>query len=251
MLAGDDDISVVFGFSCANSNAYLDSVELKPAAIIPNTDTTTAATNSETSMVITTTQATTLATSTEGSTITTETATMTTAVDADPTPLLINSGFDLDTTEPWLSTHSETVHRDTNSPLEGPASGRLVFVIDDEKTYYNYFYQKIDTKNLKAASYRLSGSICADYYTNSVNGDGCNSLALGCTLGDQNNFDRVPGSTVMGNPSGAVNNWVPLDTTCTLTEDMLSQHDYVSITFGFSCAEAGANLDAVTFQEVI
>ncbi|KAF4434703.1 hypothetical protein FACUT_7762 [Fusarium acutatum] len=249
MLAGDADISVVFGFYCANSGAYLDTVELKPAALIPNTDTTTVAINSETSMVITTTQATTLATSTEGSTIATETATTTTTADADPTPLLVNSGFDLDTTEPWLSTRSETVERDTNSPFEGPASGRLEFGIDDGRAYYNYFYQKIDTKDLKAASYHLSGSIRVDYYTNSINGDGCNSLAFGCTLGDPNNFDRVPGSDVMGSPSGAVNNWVPLDTTCTLTEEMLSQYDYVSITFGFSCANVGANLDAVTFEE--
>ncbi|KAF5653882.1 hypothetical protein F25303_1914 [Fusarium sp. NRRL 25303] len=251
ILAADDDISVVFGLACANSGAYLDSVELKPAAVIPNTDTTTAATESETSMEITTTQATTEATSSESSTIPTETATTTTAADADPTPVLINSSFDLDTTEPWLSTRSETVHRDTNNPFEGPASGRLEFGIDGGQAYYNYFYQKIDTKDLKAASYRLSGSIRVDYYTNSVSGDGCNALALGCTLGDPNNLDRVPGSTVMGSPSGAVNNWIPLDTTCTFTEDMLYEHDYASITFGFSCAEVGANLDAVTFQEVV
>ncbi|KAF5626108.1 hypothetical protein F52700_8824 [Fusarium sp. NRRL 52700] len=252
MLAGDDDIGVVFGFSCANSAAYLDSVELNPAAVIPNTDTTTVvATSSEISMVLTTTQATTVATTTEGSTIATETATTTTAADADPTPVLVNSGFDLDTIEPWLSTRSEAIARDTNSPFEGPASGRLEFGMDDAKAYYNYFYQKIDTKDLKAASYRLAGFIRIDIYTNSINGDGCNSFALGCTLGDPNNLDRVSGSTVMGNPSGAVDNWLLVDTTCTLTEDMLSEHDYVSITFGFSCANLGANLDAVTFQEVI
>ncbi|KAG5786748.1 hypothetical protein H9Q69_014174 [Fusarium xylarioides] len=251
VLALDADLSVVFGFSCSNSGAYLDSVELKPAAVIPNTDTTTVATNSETSMVITTTQATTEATSTEGSTIATETATTTTAADPDPTPVLINSSFDLDTTEPWLSTRSETVMHDTNSPFEGPASGRLEFGIDSGKAYYNYFYQKIDTKDLKAASYRLSGSIRIDYYTNSVDGDGCNMFGLGCTLGDPNNYDRVPGSTLTGSPSGAVNNWVPFDVTRTLTEDMLSENDYVSITFGFSCANVGANLDAVTFEEVL
>ncbi|KAG5759397.1 hypothetical protein H9Q72_012475 [Fusarium xylarioides] len=202
-------------------------------------------------MVITTTQATTEATSTEGSTIATETATTTTAADPDPTPVLINSSFDLDTTEPWLSTRSETVMHDTNSPFEGPASGRLEFGIDSGKAYYNYFYQKIDTKDLKAASYRLSGSIRIDYYTNSVDGDGCNMFGLGCTLGDPNNYDRVPGSTLTGSPSGAVNNWVPFDVTRTLTEDMLSENDYVSITFGFSCANVGANLDAVTFEEVL
>ncbi|KAF5601342.1 hypothetical protein FPCIR_2321 [Fusarium pseudocircinatum] len=251
MIARDKDISVLFGFSCYNSGAYLDAVELKPAAVIPNTDTTTVATNTETSMAITTTQATTEATLTEGSTIATETATTTTAADPDPTPVVINSSFDLDTTDPWLSTRSETVYRDTNSPFEGPASGRLVFGIDSGKAYYNYFYQKIDTKDLKAASYRLSGSIRIDYYTNSVNGDGCNAFAMGCTLGDPNNYDRVPGSTLMGSPSGAVNNWVPFDSTCTFTEEMLSENDYVSITFGFSCAEVGANLDAVTFQEII
>ncbi|KAF5571382.1 hypothetical protein FPHYL_499 [Fusarium phyllophilum] len=249
VLALDADLSVVFGFSCSNSGAYLDSVELKPAALLPNPDTTTVVTNSETSMVITTTQATTEATSTEGSTIATETATTTTAADPDPTPVLINSSFDLDTTEPWLSTRSETVYRDTNSPFEGPASGRLEFGIDSGRSYWNYFYQKIDTKDLKAASYRLSGSVRVDYYTNSIDGDGCNTLALGCTLGDPNNLARVQGSTVMGSPSGAVNNWVPLDTTCTLTDEMLSEHDYVSITFGFSCANVGANLDAVTFEE--
>ncbi|KAF4500085.1 hypothetical protein FAGAP_3661 [Fusarium agapanthi] len=250
MLARDDDISVLFGFSCYNSGAYLDAVELKPAAVIPNTDTTTAATNSETSMAITTTEATTTATPIEGSTIATETATTTTTADADPTPLLTNSGFDLDTTDPWLSTRSEAVYRDTSSPFEGPASGRLEFGIDSGSSYWNYFYQKIETKDLKAASYRLAGSIRIDYYTNSINGDGCNTLALGCTFGDPNNLARVQGSTVMGSPSGAVSNWVPLDTTCTLTEEMLSQYDYVSITFGFSCANVGANLDAVTFEEV-
>ncbi|KAJ4057551.1 hypothetical protein NW761_002846 [Fusarium oxysporum] len=251
MLSGDADISVVFGFFCANSGAYLDSVELKPAAVIPNTDTTTVATNSETSMIITTTQETTMATSTEGSTIATETATTTTAADADPTPLLINGNFDLDTTEPWLSTHSESVDRDTNSPFEGPASGRLLFGVDGGLAYNNYFYQKIDTKDLKAASYRLSGLVRVDYYNPSISGDGCNSMAVGCTLGNPNNLNRVPGSTVMGTPSVAVDNWFPLDTTCTLTEEMLSQYDYVSVTFGFSCAEVGANLDAVAFQEVV
>ncbi|KLO82650.1 uncharacterized protein LW93_9854 [Fusarium fujikuroi] len=250
MLAGDDDISVVFGFACANSGAYLDSVELTPAAVIPNTDTTTAATSSETSMGITTTQATTEATSTESSAIATETATTTTVADADPTPVIINSSFDLDTTEPWLSTRSETIDRDTNNPFEGPASGRLEYEIDGGQAYWNYFYQKVDTNDLKAASYRLSGSIRVDYYTNSVSGDGCNTLALECTLGDPNNYDRVPGSNVMGSPSGAVNNWVSVDTTCTFTEEMLSQYDYVSITFGFNCANVGANLDAVTFEEV-
>ncbi|KAF5710800.1 hypothetical protein FGLOB1_5330 [Fusarium globosum] len=250
ILAADDDISVVFGFACANSGAYLDSVELKPAAVIPNTDTTTVATSSETSMGITTTQATTEATSTESSAIATETATTTTVADADPTPVIINSSFDLDTTEPWLSTRSETIDRDTNNPFEGPASGRLEYEIDGGQAYWNYFYQKVDTNDLKAASYRLSGSIRVDYYTNSVSGDGCNTLALECTLGDPNNYDRVPGSNVMGSPSGAVNNWVSVDTTCTFTEEMLSQYDYVSITFGFNCANVGANLDAVTFEEV-
>ncbi|KAF5977317.1 hypothetical protein FCOIX_6584 [Fusarium coicis] len=257
MLAGDEDYSVVFGFSCANSAAYLDSVKLEWAAAIPNTDTTTvatdtttAATNTETSMAITTTQATTEATSTEGSTIATETATTTTAADPDPTPVVINSSFDLDTTEPWLSTRSETVYRDEGDPFEGPASGRLAFEIDSGKAYYNYFYQKIDTKDLKAASYRLAGYIRVDYYTNSVNSDGCNAFAMGCTLGDPNNYDRVPGGTLMGSPGGAVNIWAPFDVTCTLTEDMLSGNDYVSITFGFSCANVGANLDAVTFEEV-
>ncbi|PNP82769.1 hypothetical protein FNYG_04000 [Fusarium nygamai] len=250
MIARDADISVVFGFSCSNSGAYLDAVELKPAAAIPNTDTTTVATNTETSMAITTTAATTEATSTEGSTIATEIATTSTAADADPTPVLINSSFDLDTNEPWLSTRSEGISRDTDDPFEGPASGRLNFGIDSGSSYWNYFYQKIDTKDLKAASYRLAGSIRVDYYTNSIDGDGCNTLALGCTLGDPNNLNRVQGSTVMGSPSGAVNNWVPLDTTCTLTEEMLSQYDYVSVTFGFSCANVGANLDAVTFAEV-
>ncbi|KAM0085611.1 hypothetical protein ACKRZS_002117 [Fusarium odoratissimum] len=227
MLSGDADIGVVFRFFCANSGAYLDSVELKPAAVIPNTNTTTVATNSETSMIITTTQETTMATSSEGSTIATETATTTTAADADPTPLLINGNFDLDTAEPWLSTHSESVDRDTNSPFEGSASGRLLFGVDGGLAYNNYIYQKIDTKDLKAASYRLSGLVRVDYYNPSISGDGCNSMAR------------------------RVDNWFPLDTTCTLTEEMLSQYDYVSVTFGFSCAEVGANLDAVAFQEVV
>ncbi|KAF5576955.1 hypothetical protein FPANT_10688 [Fusarium pseudoanthophilum] len=257
MIAGDDDISVVFGFSCSNSGAYIDAVELKPAAVIPNTDTTTvatdtttAATNTETSMTITTTEATTEATSTEGSTIATETATTTTAADADPTPLLINSSFDLDTTEPWLSIGPEAVNRDTTSPFEGPASGRLEFVIDNGASYANYIYQAIETKDLKAASYRLAGSIRVDYYTSSVTGDGCNTFTLGCTVGDPNYLDFIQESTVVGSPDGAVNTWLPLDTTCTLTEEMLSQYDYVSVTFGFNCANVGANVDAVTFVEV-
>ncbi|KAH7212198.1 hypothetical protein DER44DRAFT_808021 [Fusarium oxysporum] len=215
MLSGDADISVVFGFFCANSGAYLDSVELKPAA---------------TSMIITTTQETTMVTSSEGSTIATETATTTTAADADPTPLLINGNFDLDTAEPWLSTHSESVDRDTNSPFEGSASGRLLFGVDGGLAYNNYFYQKIDTKDLKAASYRLSGLVRVDYYNPSISGDGM----------------QFNGGWLV-----AVDNWFPLDTTCTLTEEMLSQYDYVSVTFGFSCAEVGANLDAVAFQEVV
>ncbi|KAG4269201.1 hypothetical protein FPRO04_12190 [Fusarium proliferatum] len=246
-LTGSGDNSVI---RCVWAGAYLDSVELKPATVIPNTDTTTVATSSETSMGITTTQATTEATSTESSAIATETATTTTVADADPTPVIINSSFDLDTTEPWLSTRSETIDRDTSDPFEGPASGRLEYGIDGGQAYWNYFYQKVNTNDLKTASYRLSGSIRVDYYTNSVGGDGCNTLALECTLGDPNNYDRVPGSNVMGSPSGAVNNWVSVDTTCTFTEEMLSQYDYVSITFGFNCANVGANLDAVTFEEV-
>ncbi|KAF4452109.1 hypothetical protein F53441_5042 [Fusarium austroafricanum] len=238
LLAQYDEFSVAFGFKCAESGANLDSVVFEP---VPPA-------KPETTTMITTTQATTVATTTAG-----ETATTTTTADAGPTPLLVNANFDLGTTEPWLSSLGSDgpVGLDTYQPKQGPASGVLHYGNDGGESYNNYVYQRVETRLLKASSYHLAGFVRVDTSTDNIYSDGCNSMGVLCTLGDPNNLNRVPGSVKSLTADSAAGAWYMLDTTCTFTDQMLSQYDYVTVSFGFNCANSGANLDAVAFKEVV
>ncbi|KAF4950150.1 hypothetical protein FSARC_13293 [Fusarium sarcochroum] len=218
------------------------------------TKTTEIASSSGTTVETSTTETTTggpttMTTTTEGTTTTAETATTTTTTDAGPTTLLINGNFE-STTDPWLSTCENEPPVLSDEYFEGASSGRLDFGIDDGESYNNYIYQKIDKKLLKAGSYKLKGFVKVDYFTAFQNSDGCNAMATGCYEGDPSNLQTVPGSVVVSSPDVALD-WAPLDTTCTFTEEMLAQVDYISVIFGFSCANSGAYVDAVTFERVV
>jgi hypothetical protein len=76
-------------------------------------------------------------------------------------------------------------------------------------------------------------------------------MAVGCYYGDPNNVVPVQGGSVTVSADDAVGQWTPLDTTCSITEERLSQYGYLSVSIGFSCANAEANVDAVTFEEVV
>ncbi|RGP67945.1 hypothetical protein FSPOR_5606 [Fusarium sporotrichioides] len=259
MLADDLPINVLFGFYCANSNAFLDSVEFKPiegteTTAASNSETTTFIASSETAAV-TTTEPTTMATTTEGSTTVAEAATTTTTADAGPTPLLANANFDLGTTEPWLSSNDGSLFAPvmlrSDQPYQGPAYGELYFYNDNGESFSNSIYQKVDTQLLKASSYRLTGFVRVDLASNDIYSDGCNSMGVLCTLGDPNNLNRVPGSVKSVSAESAAGDWASLETTCTFTEQMLSQYDYITVSFGFNCLNSATDLDAVTFEEVV
>ncbi|KAF5227456.1 hypothetical protein FAUST_11760 [Fusarium austroamericanum] len=219
MLAENADISVVFGFKCANAAVYLDSVEFKP---IEGTDTTTVS-NSETTTITTTTETTTMAATTEGSATIADTVTTTTTADTGPTPLLVNANFDLGTTEPWLSSDgfTDSVGLGSPNPYQGPAYGTLQFTDDRGESYNNYIYQKVDTQLLMASSYHLTGFVRVDLASQDISSDGCNSMGVLCTLGDPNNLNRVPGSVQSVSADSAEGEWAVLETTCTFTEQML------------------------------
>ncbi|KAH6964970.1 hypothetical protein EDB82DRAFT_568926 [Fusarium venenatum] len=254
MLDDDADINVVFGFNCANAGAYLDSVDFKPigdaeATAVFSSDTTTIASSSDITTMMTTTAAT-----TDGLTTVPEATSTTTTEDAGPTPLLINANFDLDTTEPWLSEDdqlTQPIAIGSYQPYQGPAYGKLNFGSDQGESYNNDIYQKVDTQLLKASSYQLAGFVRVDIASQNQFTDGCNAMAIMCTLGDPNSLNRVPGSVRTVSADSAEGEWTLLDTTCTFTEEMLSQYDYITVAFGFSCINAEANLDAVTFEQVL
>ncbi|RKK92542.1 hypothetical protein BFJ68_g10776 [Fusarium oxysporum] len=199
--------------------------------------------------LVTSSKATTVPTTTEGTTAVAETATTTTA-EAEPTELLINGNFDLGTVDPWLS-RNDAIQLGSSSPYEGPAYAVLQFGISDGESYNNGVYQKIDKSLLKTGVYRLSAQLRVDFATNTQFGDGCNAMAVGCYYGDPNNIIPVQGGSVTVSAGAAAGQWTPLDTTCSITEDKLTQYGYLSVSIGFSCANAEANVDAVTFEEVV
>ncbi|KAH7226971.1 hypothetical protein BKA60DRAFT_659783 [Fusarium oxysporum] len=212
-------------------------------------ESTTVVSSSDTTLV-TSSEATTAPTTTEGTTTVAESATTTTTAEAEPTELLINGNFDLGTVDPWLSSN-DAIQLGSSSPSEGPAYALLQFGISDGESYNNRVYQKIDKSLLKTGVYRLSAQLRVDYASNTQFGDGCNAMAVGCYYGDPNNVVPVQGGSVTVSADDAAGQWTPLDTTCSLTEDKLSQYGYLSVSIGFSCANAEANVDAVTFEEVV
>jgi hypothetical protein len=218
-----------------------------------NSETTTVVSNSDTT-VATSSEATTVPTTTEASTTVAESATTTTTTaEAEPTELLINGNFDLGTEDPWLSTlgSDDPVQLGSDEPYHGPAYGLLQFGISDGEAYNNYVHQIIDNSRVKAGAYHLSAQVRVDFATNTQFGDGCNSMSIGCYYMDPSNLVRVPGSLVSVSADDAAGQWTPLDTTCSFTQQKLSQYGYVSVAIGFSCANALANVDAVAFEEVV
>ncbi|KAF9771512.1 hypothetical protein IL306_010853 [Fusarium sp. DS 682] len=180
----------------------------------------------------------------------TEPATTITA-EAEPTNLLINGNFDLGTVDPWLTTRGgETVERGSDQPYEGPAYGALAFGISDGQSYTNNVYQKIPTNLLKEVGYFFSARVRVDTATASINGDGCNSIGIGCYYGDPDRLEFVPGSLVSVAADGAVGQWAELLTICTPDENRLLEYEYLSAVVGFNCANAEANVDAAEFEEV-
>ncbi|KAH7178880.1 hypothetical protein DER46DRAFT_548867 [Fusarium sp. MPI-SDFR-AT-0072] len=226
------------------------------SASVSETSTTIAVSESTTTVsssdttIVTSSEATTAPTTTEGTTTVVESATTTTAAEAEPTELLINGNFDLGTVDPWLSSNDD-IQLGSSSPYQGPAYALLQFGISDGASYNNYVYQKIDKSLLKTGVYHFSAQVRVDFATNTQFGDGCNAMSIGCSYGNPMNLVRVQGSTVTVSADAAAGQWTPLDTTCSLTEDKLSQYGYVSVSIGFSCANAEGNVDAVTFEEVV
>ncbi|KAJ0147736.1 hypothetical protein HZ326_9627 [Fusarium oxysporum f. sp. albedinis] len=212
-------------------------------------ESTTVVSSSDTT-IVTSSEATTAPTTTESTTTMVESATTTTTAEAEPTELLINGNFDLGTVDPWLS-RNDAIQLGSSSPYEGPAYAVLQFGISDGESYNNGVYQKIDKSLLKTGVYRLSAQLRVDFATNTQFGDGCNAMAVGCYYGDPNNVVPVQGGSVTVSADDAVGQWTPLDTTCSITEERLSQYGYLSVSIGFSCANAEANVDAVTFEEVV
>ncbi|KAF4958789.1 hypothetical protein FGADI_2133 [Fusarium gaditjirri] len=221
---------------------------IETSTTIAISESTTVVSSSDTTLA-TSSEATTVPATTEGTTTVAESATSTTTAEAEPTELLINGNFDLGTADPWLSVN-DAIQLGSSSPYEGPSYALLQFGISDGESYNNYVYQKIDKSLLKTGVYHLSAHVRVDFATNTQFGDGCNAMSIGCSYGDPMNLNRVQGSTVTVSADDAAGQWAPLDTTCSLTEDKLSQYGYVSVAVGFSCANAEANVDAVTFEEV-
>ncbi|KAF5639331.1 hypothetical protein F52700_4183 [Fusarium sp. NRRL 52700] len=211
---------------------------------------TTAVTSSDTT-IITSDEATTAPTTTEGTTTVAESATTTTTAEAEPTELLINGNFDLGTVNPWLS-DNEPIQLGSSSPHQGPAYARLQFgESEDNESVNNRVYQKIDKSLLKAGSYKLSAWLRVDQATVSQLDDGCNAMAVGCYYGDPSNIVPVQGGSNTVSAYDALNQWAPLDVTCSLSQTKLDQYGYLSVAVGFSCMNAQGDVDAVTFEEVV
>ncbi|KAK2686924.1 hypothetical protein QWA68_014152 [Fusarium oxysporum] len=255
--------TIVSDTTAAVSTTIETSTAITETEMATETDTTTTLTEdgttmtafmSETSTTIAISESSTVVipTTTEGTTTVAESATTTTTAETEPTELLINGNFDLGTVDPWLSTleSNDPVQLGSSSTYQGPAYALLQYGISGGEAYNNYVYQKIDKSPLKTGTYHLSAHVRVDFATNTQFGDGCNSMGLGCYYGDPNNLVRVQGSTVTVAADDAAGQWSPLDTTCSLTEDKLSQYGYVSVAIGFSCANAEANVDAVTFEKL-
>ncbi|KAF4434116.1 hypothetical protein FACUT_7968 [Fusarium acutatum] len=213
-------------------------------------ESTTVASSSDTT-IITSSEATTAPTTTEGTTTVAESATTTTTAEAEPTELLINGNFDLGTVSPWLS-DNEPIQLGSFSPYEGPAYAVLQFGISDEGESVNdRVYQKIDKSLLKAGTYRLAARLRVDGASDNMFNDGCNAMAVGCYYGDPSNIVPVQGGSNTVSANAALQQWAPLSVTCSLTQDKLDQYGYLSVSIGFSCANAQGNVDAVTFEEVV
>ncbi|CAJ0551500.1 Ff.00g114300.m01.CDS01 [Fusarium sp. VM40] len=234
----------------ANSETSTEASESETTGVA-NSETTTVTSSAEATTVVSSTEITTVATSTEGSSTVAEATTTTTVADAGPTNLLINGNFDLGTTSPWLVTANPAVRLGSNDPYEGQAYGELEYSIVNGEAYNNYVYQAIDKSRLKAGSYELSAMLRVDGATDNIYDDGCNSIGVGCYYGDPNMLNRVQGSFVTLSADDAVNQWTQLRTTCLLVEQTLSNYDYISVAIGFSCANSLADVDAVTFEEVL
>ncbi|KAG5794888.1 hypothetical protein H9Q69_006059 [Fusarium xylarioides] len=213
-------------------------------------ESTTVLSSSDT-IILASSEATTAPTTTEGTTTVAESATTTTTAEAEPTELLINGNFDLGTVNPWLS-DNEPIELGSSSPYEGPAYARLSFGVSEEgESVNNRVYQKIDKSLLKAGVYQLSARLRVDIATNSQRNDGCNAMAVGCYYRDPSNIVPVQGGSITTSANAANNQWSPLSITCSLTQDKLDQYGYLSVSIGFSCANAEGNVDAVTFKEVV
>jgi hypothetical protein len=213
-------------------------------------ESTTDVSNSDTTLV-TSSEATTAPTTTEGTTTVTEGAATTTTAEAEPTELLINGNFDLGTVNPWLS-DNEPIQLGASLPYEGPAYAVLQFGMSDEgESINNRVYQKINKSLLKAGTYRLTARLRVDGASDNMYDDGCNAMAVGCYYGDPSNIVPVQGGSNTVSANDAVLRWAPLSVTCSLTQDKLDQYGYLSVSIGFSCANAEGDVDAVTFEEVI
>ncbi|KAF5621331.1 uncharacterized protein FTJAE_11360 [Fusarium tjaetaba] len=217
---------------------------------IANSESTTGASSSDTT-VVTSSDATTAPTTTDGTRTMAESATATTTAEAEPTELLINGNFDLGTVNPWLSDNGP-IQLGSSSPYQGPAYALLQFDVSEEgESVNNGVYQKIDKSLLKAGLYRLSARLRVDYATHSQFNDGCNAMAVACYYGDPININPVQGGAVTVFADTADGQWAPLSVGCSLRQDKLDQYGYLSVYIGFSCANAEANVDAVTFEEII
>ncbi|KAF5687807.1 hypothetical protein FDENT_5097 [Fusarium denticulatum] len=202
--------------------------------------------------ILTTSEATTAPTTTEGTTAVAESATTTTTVEAEPTELLINGNFDLGTVNPWLSDNGPIqLGPASEGPYQGPAYASLQFgESEDNESVNNRVYQRIDKSLLQAGSYKLSAWLRVDQATFSQLDDGCNAVAVGCYYGDPSNIVPVQGGSNTVSAMFALNQWIPLGVTCSLSQDKLDQYGYLSVSVGFSCKNAEGDVDAVTFEEV-
>ncbi|PNP73225.1 hypothetical protein FNYG_13436 [Fusarium nygamai] len=213
-------------------------------------ESTTVAGSSDTTMV-TSSDATATPTTTEGTTTVAESATATTTAEAEPTELLINGNFDLGTVNPWLS-DNEPIQLGSSSPYQGPAYALLQFRVSEEgESVNNGVYQKIDKSLLKAGTYRLSARLRVDGASDNMYDKGCNAMGVVCYYGDPININPVQGGAETVLADAADGQWAPLSVECSLRQDKLDQYGYLSVYIGFSCANAEANVDAVTFEEVI
>ncbi|KAH6953561.1 hypothetical protein DER45DRAFT_635094 [Fusarium avenaceum] len=217
---------------------------------VATSETTAVTSGTETTTVVSSTEITTVATSTGGSSTVAETTTTTTVADADPTNLLINGNFDDGDAFPWLTSKPPSIRLAYDDPFEGPAYAQIDFSIEDGASYNNYVYQTIGKNRLKVGSYDLSAMVNVDYATNSIYGDGCNAMGIGCYYGDPSMLNRVQGSFMTVSADDAVNQWTQLRTTCLLVEQTLSNYDFITVAIGFSCANARAGVDAATFEEI-
>ncbi|KAF5708426.1 hypothetical protein FMUND_10611 [Fusarium mundagurra] len=224
-----------------------ESVSEAPTTIAVS-ESTTVVSNSDTT-IVTSSETTTAPTITEATTTVAESVTATTTAEAEPTKLLINSNFDVGTVDPWLSA-IDGLQLGSSSPYQGPAYALLQFGIIGQ-SYNNFVYQKIDKSLLKTGIYRLTAQLRVDGASDNMFDDGCSALAVGCYYGDPTNNVIVQGSWNGVSADDAVNQWTPLSTTCSLTQDELDQYGYLTVSIGFSCANAEANIDAVTFEKII